>query len=1153
MATTPDSSSKRASRISIPKDESSSTNNDQDNDPTVPSPPFHDLVMLLEEISRKRTEKSPLLRRYFQEWRENGYGDMFPVIRLILPQLDRERGRYGLKEQKMADLYIISLNILPGSEPAIKLKNWKEGSRDSSGDFSLIVREVVASRSLVTHPQGQTIRDVNRLLTGLSRKGSDNIHIFKTLVQSYTPLENKWIVRIINRDLKIHMNENSVLPCYHQDAFELFNVCSDLRKTVLDCADPTVRISTSTVSLGRPYKPMLSKRLPSAKDVVESMGNMTFWIETKLDGERVQVHKDGDKYRYWSRNSTEYTHLYGATSEEGSLTPFLHPLINPKVESLILDGEMVEYDPATKQILGFGTVKTAGGDHSGDKHKRRPLLFVFDVLYMNGASIIDQPLEARRDMLPSIFIKEREGHLEILKYQVASTEQHIIDAIDAAVMDRQEGVIVKNPRSVYLPNGRGKDWVKIKPEYIDGICDSLDVLIVGGYYGTGSRGGQGVISSYLCAVRDNTSKSSTGKKFLTFCKFGSGFSYQQMGKFSDLLSPHWKEYKYYKENPWVEMFDSAKMRPDVIIDPAKSIVVEVKASEILPNTDSYAAEYTLRFPRFLHIRQDKDMDSCMTMSEVHRMFREFKGKLSNKQFSARSSTALIKVKEKLAGPRKSTQARLLHSIVGDMSAFKIETDLFKGQVFWVVRGDQQHSKSELEVLIKRFGGKQSQSDQVEGTIIIAGVHGPDLIGLKKKGHRNIVLPTWIRACINELRLIPLNPKYMLFTTKETEKQFRLIMDEYKDSYTEPLTAEGLQEILDKMPNRSEVVKRRRLKAAEETAARNKMKRLNNFADQIESSAVNKDIDDKEVVLQMEIDNLDKNWEQEDARRARKIAAELTRRYYGKEGEREPPLGMFQGLEVFVVYPPSPTQLLQSIASQPSTTVPKYATNKVKREPDDTNPGSPFTRPKIWNTKCPKGPTREFESTFDVLSDTIDFWSMRRDESASQIMADLDAKSSQRMKEIESLGMGSPFWEYVDKEKAYEEELDQMLDKICRYQLCRENLDMISQILEFHGAVIMPPDQCNIEHCQQLLRDRVSANYDFKLDERYVGIPNEIIVLFDPCYLEPLDEWQKAMRISTLYGSDASSFDVPRLVTTEWVKQSQKSEYRVPEEAYYPIK
>ncbi|KAF9108305.1 DNA ligase (ATP) [Mortierella sp. AM989] len=1112
-----------------------------DDDPSVPSPPFHELIMLLEEISKKRSEKSQFLRRYFRIWREKGYGSMFPIIRLILPQLDRERGRYGLKEQKMADLYIISLNILPGSDPARKLKSWKEGSGESTGDFSLVVREVVASRSLVTHPQGQTVRDVNKLLTGLSKKGSDNAQTFLTLVQSYTPLENKWIVRIINKDLKIGMSENSVLPCYHQDAMELFNVCSDLRKTVADCSDPALRVTTSSVNLGQAFKPMLSKRLPSAKDVVESMGNMSFWIETKLDGERVQVHKDGENYRYWSRNSTEYTHLYGATPNEGSLTPFLHPLINPKVEKLILDGEMVEYDPATKQIINFGTVKTAGGNHSSDAHKRRPFLYVFDVLFMNGASIIDQPLESRRDMLPSIIPKEVEGCLEILKYQVASTEQHIIEAIDAAIMSHQEGVIVKNPKSAYTPNGRGQEWVKIKPEYVDGVFDSLDVLIVGGFYGSGSRGGQGVISSYLCAVRDNTSKSPTGKKFLTFCKFGSG----------QLLGPHWKEYKHYRENPWVDMVDNAKMRPDVIIDPEKSIVVEVKASEIVPNSDSYAAEYTLRFPRFLHVREDKDETSCMTLSEVHRMFREFKGKLSIRQVDSSGASTLSKIKKKPSGPRKTTQAHLLHAIVGDMSVVKVETDLFKGQVFWVIRGDEQQTKPELEILIKRFGGKQSQSDQMENAIIIAGPNGPDLFGLKKKGHRNIVLPAWIRDCVKGQRLIPLNPKYMLFTTKATENQFRQIMDEFDDSYIEPLTADGLQEILDKMPNRSEVVKRRRLKSARERADRIKVKRLNNLESQLDPSELlntgDIDGDDKEVILQMELDSPDGLWEHEDAERARRIAAELTRRYYGSEGERVPPLGMFQGLEVFIVYPPTPAEYLKSILSTPSTTKSSTALGKrVKREHD----GDGYTH---GTDSINRGfddmeneSLQTSDSAVDIMSQAIDSWTASREKGVSKLMKRLDSDTD--------VDMEGPNWGYIAEESERLSDLDTILTKLSHYKLCRNNLEMVSQILEFHGARIVPQEQCTIEQCQRFLRDRVGmkSNTSSNIDDSDIGVPLEMIVLFDPLYLETLEQWKKSLLVSVLYGPDAKSFEVPRLVTSEWVKLSQKSEYRVPEEGYYPM-
>ncbi|KAF9576505.1 DNA ligase (ATP) [Mortierella alpina] len=1114
-----------------PSGQPATTNNaylKRDDDPSVPSPPFHELVMLLEDITKRRTEKNQLLRKYFTEWRTNGYGSMFPVIRLLLPQLDRERGRYGLKESKMADLYITSLNILPGSDTADKLKHWKEGLRDSAGDFSLVVRDVVASRSLVSHPQGHTIRDVNQLLTGLSKKGSDNAQIFKTLVQSYTALENKWIVRIINKDLKIGMSENSVLPCYHPDAADLFNVCSDLRKTVLDCSDPTIRITTSSVALNQPFKPMLSKRLP-IKEVVESMGNMPFWIETKLDGERVQVHKDGENYRYWSRNSTDFTHLYGANPKEGSLTPFIHSLFHPKATQLILDGEMVEYDPVTKQIMNFGTVKTAGGDHSDDAHKRRPMLF--DVLFMNGFSLIAQPLMARQEMLPQIFPKEAEGRLEITPHLVGSTEQHIIDAIDAATMEHQEGVIVKNPQSAYVPNGRGQDWIKIKPEYMDGVFDSLDVLIVGGYYGSGARGGQGMLSSFLCAVQDNTAKSVTGKKFLTFCKVGSGITFEIR-----LLGQHWKEYKYYRENPWVEMIDSAKMRPDVIIDPERSIVIEIKAAEFVANTDSYAAEYTLRFPRFMRIRDDKDSTSCLTMSEVHRMYRDFKGKLSTRNVDM-SSSSHSKAKKRQIGPRKANQAHLLDTIVGDTSTVKRETDVFDGQVFWVYRGDDQQTKSELEVMIKRHGGKQTQSDQVENTLIVAGAQGPELLGLKKKGHRNIVLPTWIRDCIIAQRLLPLNPKYMLFTTKATEKQFRQIMDVHGDSYTEPLSTEALQEILDKMSNRSELIRKKRDSDAQERAGKIKIKRLNNLEDQIDSSGLENDGgDDKDTLLELELGNLDGQWNRADAERARKITADLTRRYYGKEGESEPPLGMFQGVEVYAVYPPTPDEYLRSMATLSSSVKEEHASSS------DSIAGSQQSFISVAFSKP------GHDSSFDTHYTAVSEWAHRRERALASSMVQLDKQSSSKLqdaKEAENF-----HWQYVNEENARQEELNRTLKSLSNYELCRYNLDFVCKTLRFHGARVVAQEQCTIEHCQQRLRNRAKGKIDDD-SPGDVGVPLEIVVLFDPLYLDPLEQWKRAMQVSVLYGPEMASFEVPRFVTSTWVKVSAERKHRVPEEGFYP--
>ncbi|RUS12502.1 hypothetical protein BC937DRAFT_87719 [Endogone sp. FLAS-F59071] len=154
------------------------------------------------------------------------------------------------------------------------------------------------------------------------------------------------------------MSENSVLNVFHPDAFNLFNVCSSLRKVCADLKDPFVRLATNDITIFHPIKPQLAhKELP--QDIPKAMGANKFYIQQKLDGERLQLHMREGQFRYWSRKTTDYTNLYGANMVEGALTPHIHNCFHHKARSLILDGEMVAWDPIGEQYLPFGTLKSA--------------------------------------------------------------------------------------------------------------------------------------------------------------------------------------------------------------------------------------------------------------------------------------------------------------------------------------------------------------------------------------------------------------------------------------------------------------------------------------------------------------------------------------------------------------------------------------------------------------------------------------------------------------------------------------------------------------------------------------------------------------------------------------------------------------------------
>ncbi|RUP14879.1 hypothetical protein BC936DRAFT_139632 [Jimgerdemannia flammicorona] len=471
------------------------------------SPLFSDFCRLLESISaRKGTDlKKQRLEKYVQEWRAR-YGDFFDAMRLLLPHLDKERTTYGMKEQVLAKTYVDVLGLGKDSEDANYLIHWRMPGKNKQyqkivGDFASVAYEVIASRSTVIRGT-MTVHDVNQQLDTLSITSGrqQQRDIIRHFFVNYTADEQKWIIRVILKELKVGMSENSVLNVFHSDAFNLFNVCSSLHKVCVDLKDPFIRLSTNDIAIFYPIKPQLAhKELP--QDVPKAMGGTDkFYIQQKLDGERLQLHVKDGVFRYWSRKTTDYTHLYGANENEGTLTPYIYNCFHHKARSLILDGEMVAWDPIGEQYLPFGTLKSAALDQTDGKNKARPCFIVFDIVYCNGTPIIEQPLSERVAILPKI-ITEKKGHLEILPHTEGSSVQDVVDELDKAVAARQEGIVIKNPSCTYAPGQRNKDWIKVKPDYVDSLGDDVDVLIIGGIYGTGRRGDR--LSHFMCAIKDN--------------------------------------------------------------------------------------------------------------------------------------------------------------------------------------------------------------------------------------------------------------------------------------------------------------------------------------------------------------------------------------------------------------------------------------------------------------------------------------------------------------------------------------------------------------------------------------------------------------------------------------------------------------------------
>lgn len=157
--------------------------------------------------------------------------------------------------------------------------------------------------------------------------------------------------------------------------------------------------------------------------------------------------------------------------------------------------------------------------------------------------------------------------------------------------------MVKDPSSIYKPDKRGEGW--LKPEYVDCLMDEPDLLIVGGYWGKGRRGG--MMSHFLVAVAKAPKPGEKPSVFHKLCSIGSGYTVKELYNLGLKLAKHWK---VYRKNDPLASFLCGRERPEVYIDPCNSVIIQVKTAEIV-NSDMYKTNCTLRFPRIEKIREDR--------------------------------------------------------------------------------------------------------------------------------------------------------------------------------------------------------------------------------------------------------------------------------------------------------------------------------------------------------------------------------------------------------------------------------------------------------------------------------------------------------------------------------------------------------------------
>lgn len=479
----------------------------------------------------------------------------------------------------------------------------------SKGDLGDVSEELNKSKS-----SNLNISDVYQKLIEISQSGGegsqkDKVVKMAQLLKSLDSVSSRFVARIPVGKLRLGFSDMTILDALsvmvkgdktaRKEIETAYNVMVDPGKIAKHVKEKGLKgLENINPEPGTPIRPSLAERLPSAEKILEKVGSEVA-VEPKYDGFRSQVHifheKGKKKVVLFSRNLENTTEMFPDVVEAVSKI---------KVEEAIFDGEAIGYDPKTEKFLPFQETISRKRKHGiAEASKNLPLkLFVFDILFKNGKSLLNLPFKQRRKILLETIPSKMEG-VEVTRQEIVSDPDRIRDMVKQFLTEGLEGAMIKKIDAVYKTGARGYHWVKYKKTTEAGVADTIDCLVMGVNKGKGKRAGFGV-GAFLVGIKD-------GSKFKTVSKIGTGLSDDQ-----------WRELD--KRAKALEVTDKPKeyevvknLEPDAWTKP--SLVVEILADEIT-KSPIHSAGLALRFPRLIKFRDDKDPRDATNLKELTHLF-----------------------------------------------------------------------------------------------------------------------------------------------------------------------------------------------------------------------------------------------------------------------------------------------------------------------------------------------------------------------------------------------------------------------------------------------------------------------------------------------------------------------------------------------------
>lgn len=501
---------------------------------------------------------------------------------------------------------VIKLHLKLGDMGLVALK-LSQKSKNKNQNSKLSVSEVFDVLTKIAKTQGE----------GTVEK---KISLLSLLLSRLDPISVKHIVRIPLGRGRLGIGDPTILDALsfakkqdkslRPELEKAYNFTSDLgliAKTFWQGGIEAVK--KVRVQVGKPIRPALAERLPSAEEVVKRMG-AAFAAQPKFDGFRVAVHLDRsqskDKVKLFSRNLENMTNMFPDLIEG--------VLKEVKAKQAIIDGEALAYNPESEEFYPFQETTKRRRKYGIEEYAQKlPLkLFAFDLLYLDGKDITSLPYQKRRQLLEKIIAKDGQKIL-LAQEKILHSAREITAYFQEAIAHGLEGLVIKKLDAPYQAGGRGFHWVKFKRTAGGQLKDTIDCVILGYIYGRGRRTAFGA-GALLVGVYDEKKD-----EFVSISKIGTGLSDEEWRKIKELGEKIQIDHRPARVNS--DIIPSVWLKPE--------IVVEVFADEITRSPIHTAGKvgeepgYALRFPRLIAFRErDKRPEDITTVSEIIKMYKD---------------------------------------------------------------------------------------------------------------------------------------------------------------------------------------------------------------------------------------------------------------------------------------------------------------------------------------------------------------------------------------------------------------------------------------------------------------------------------------------------------------------------------------------------